>query len=168
MHIYRIYKYWWTYLQGRDGDTAIDIRLEDMVREGEGETNWKSSIETYIQFRSVAQSCPTLCDPMNCSTPGLPVHHQLPEFTQTHVHRIGDAIHPSHPLLPHVKKIASGNLLYNIRELKPGALWQPAGMGCGWKWEGDLQRRVHMYTYGWIKLMYSRNQYNIVKQLSSN
>ena len=43
-----------------------------------------------VQFRSVAQSCPTLCDPMNCSTPGLPVHHQLPEFTQTHVHWVGE------------------------------------------------------------------------------
>ena len=51
-----------------------------------------------IQFSSVAQSCPTLCDPMNRSTPGLPVHHQLPEFTQTHVHWVGDAIQPSHPL----------------------------------------------------------------------
>ena len=51
-----------------------------------------------VQFSSVAQSCPTLCDPMNHSTPGLPVHHQLPEFTQTHVHRVGDAIQPSHPL----------------------------------------------------------------------
>ena len=50
------------------------------------------------QFSSVAQSCPTLCDPMDCSTPGLPVHHQLPEFIQTHVHWIGDAIQPSHPL----------------------------------------------------------------------
>ena len=50
------------------------------------------------QFSSVAQSCPTLCDPMNCSTPGLPVHHQLPEFTQTHAHWVGDAIQPSHPL----------------------------------------------------------------------
>ena len=50
------------------------------------------------QIRSVAQSCPTLCDPMNRSTPGLPVHHQLPEFTQTHVHRVSDAIQPSHPL----------------------------------------------------------------------
>ena len=48
---------------------------------------------------SVVQSCPTLCDPMNRSTPGLPVHHQLPEFTQTHIHRVGDAIQPSHPLL---------------------------------------------------------------------
>ena len=45
-----------------------------------------------VQFSSVIQSCPTLCDPVNCSTPGLPVHHQLPEFTQTHVHRVGDAI----------------------------------------------------------------------------
>ena len=51
-----------------------------------------------IQFSSVAQSCPTLCDPMNCSTPGLPVYHQLPESTQTHVHSVGDAIQPSHPL----------------------------------------------------------------------
>ena len=51
-----------------------------------------------IQFSSVAQSCPTLCDPMNRSTPGLPVHHQLPEFTQTHVHQVSDAIQPSHPL----------------------------------------------------------------------
>ena len=47
---------------------------------------------------SVAQSCPTLCDPMNRSTPGLPVHHQLPGFTQIHVHQVCDAIHPSHPL----------------------------------------------------------------------
>ena len=51
-----------------------------------------------VQFSSDTQSCPTLCNPMNCSTPGLPVHHQLPEFTQTHVHRVGDAIQPSHPL----------------------------------------------------------------------
>ena len=51
-----------------------------------------------VQFSSVAQSCPTLCDPVNRSTPGLPVHHQLPEFTQTHVHRVSDAIQPSHPL----------------------------------------------------------------------
>ena len=55
-----------------------------------------------VQFSSVAQSCPTLCDPMNCNTPGLPVHHQLPEFTQTHVHWVGDAIYHlilCHPLL---------------------------------------------------------------------
>ena len=51
-----------------------------------------------VQFGSVVQSCPTLWDNMNRSTPGLPVHHQLPEFTQTHVHQVGDAIQPSHPL----------------------------------------------------------------------
>ena len=52
-----------------------------------------------VQFSSVVQLCPTLCDPMNCSMPGLPVHHQLPEFTQTHVHWVSDAIQLSHPLL---------------------------------------------------------------------
>ena len=52
-----------------------------------------------IQFSSVAQSCLTLCDLMNRSTPGLPVHHQLLEFTQIHVHQVSDAIQPSHPLL---------------------------------------------------------------------
>ena len=52
-----------------------------------------------FQFSSVAWSCPTLCDPMKGSTPSLPVYHQLPEFTQTHVNRVGDAIQPSHPLL---------------------------------------------------------------------
>ena len=51
-----------------------------------------------VQFSSVAQLCPTLCNPMNCSTPGLPVFHQLPEFTQTHVHQVHDAIQPSYPL----------------------------------------------------------------------
>ena len=51
-----------------------------------------------VQFSLVAQSCPTLCDPMNHSMPGLPVHHQLPESTQTHVHRVGDAMQLSHPL----------------------------------------------------------------------
>ena len=63
----------------------------------------KSDLEFLIiirsdQIRSVTQSCPTLCDPMNHSTPGLPVHHQLPEFTQTHIHRVSDVIQPSHPL----------------------------------------------------------------------
>ena len=56
------------------------------------------SFNEKLQFSSVAQSCPTLCDSSDCSTPGLPVHHQLPEFTQTHVHRVSDAIQPSHPL----------------------------------------------------------------------
>ena len=65
---------------------------------------WRSTViptqSRYMitQFSSVAQSCLTLCDPMDCSTPGFPVHHQLPEFTQTLVHWVGDAIQPSHPL----------------------------------------------------------------------
>ena len=53
-----------------------------------------------LLFSSVAQSCPTLCNPMDCSMPGLPVHHQLLEFTQTHVHWVSDAIQPSHPVVP--------------------------------------------------------------------
>ena len=66
---------------------------------------WNLKYDTYellfssVQFSSVAQSCLTLCDPMNCSTPGLPVHHKLLEFTQTHAHRVSDAIQRSHPLL---------------------------------------------------------------------
>ena len=60
--------------------------------------NFHSADFFFFPISSVAQSCPTLCDPMNCSTPGLPVHHQLLEFTQTHVHQVGDAIQPSHPL----------------------------------------------------------------------
>ena len=55
-------------------------------------------LQVLVQFSSVAQSCPTLCNPMNCSIPGLPVHHQLPEFTQTHIHRVSDANQPSPPL----------------------------------------------------------------------
>ena len=68
-------------------------------REDKGKvTRLPWSLESRVQFSSVAQSCPTLCNPINCSTPGLPVHHQLPEFTETHVHRVSDAIQPSHPL----------------------------------------------------------------------
>ena len=59
---------------------------------------FERTIMTNIQFSSVTQSCPPLCDPMNRSTPGLPVHHHLPEFTQIHVHRVSDAIQASHPL----------------------------------------------------------------------
>ena len=77
------------------------------------------TLYTKIQFSSVAQLCPTLCDPMNCSTPGLPVHHQLLEFTQTHVHRVSDAfIHLilCHPLLlppipPSIRVLSSESTL---------------------------------------------------------
>ena len=65
--------------------------------ESNRERNQRESQESH-STGPIAQSCPTLCDPMNRSTPGLPVHHQLPEFTQTHVYRVSDAIQPSHPL----------------------------------------------------------------------
>ena len=76
-------------------------------------------------FSSVAQSCLTLCNPMDCSTPGLPVHHQLPEFTQTHVHRVGDTIQPSHPrplllltsILPSIR-VSSNESVRHIRWTK--------------------------------------------------
>ena len=76
------------------------------IQNGHLLNGWKFKIELKttwmtcqaVQFSSVAQSCPTLHDPMNCSTAGLPVHHQLPKFTQTHVHWVDDAIQPSHPL----------------------------------------------------------------------
>ena len=66
------------------------------------EENWFTMLCWFllsVQFSSVTQSCPTLCDPMDCSTPGFPVHHQLLELAQTHVHPVSDAIQPSHPLL---------------------------------------------------------------------
>ena len=63
------------------------------TQKGEWLRRWAVKVLFDNQFSSVAQSCPTLCDPMDCSTPGLPVHHQLPEFTQTHVHRVSDANH---------------------------------------------------------------------------
>ena len=62
-------------------------------------SSYQFSIAEKVQFSSVVQLCPTLCDPMNHSTPGLPVHHQLQEFTQTHDHQVCDAIKPPHPLL---------------------------------------------------------------------
>ena len=66
-----------------------------------GTANHSSILDWRISIRisSIAQSCPTLCHPMDCSMPGFPVHHQLPEFIQTHVHRVSDAIQASHPLL---------------------------------------------------------------------
>ena len=76
-----------------------DCRGSGAGRRQVGSAQWLLPGVLFLFFNSVAQSCPTLCDPMNHSTPGLPVHHQLPEFTQTHVHRVGDAIQPSHPLL---------------------------------------------------------------------
>ena len=71
------------------------------------------------QFSLVSQSCPTLWDPMDGSAPGLPVHHQLPELTQTHVHRVGDAIQPSHPLSPRLLLLPS--IVPSIRVFSNGS-----------------------------------------------
>ena len=68
------------------------------TKKSKEKTDGPQILNLSVQFSSVAQSCRTLCEPMNCSTPGLPVHHQLPEFTQTHVHWVGNAIQPSHLL----------------------------------------------------------------------
>ena len=78
-------------VQSREGMWS-DVELRDS-----SDGHWRGDRRSSsVQFSSVTQSCPTLCDPMNRSSPGLPVHHQLPEFTQTHVHRVHDAIQPSH------------------------------------------------------------------------
>ena len=85
----------------------IDKPLTRLIKEKKDNKETQRIIRDYYeqlygnkmdQIRSVAQSCPTLCNPMNRSMPGLPVQHQLPEFTQTHIHRVGDAMQPSHPL----------------------------------------------------------------------
>ena len=76
-------------IDGETMETVTDFILGGSKISADGDS---------VPFSSVAQLCLTLCDPMNCSTPGLPVYHQLPKFTQTHVHRVSDAIQPSRPL----------------------------------------------------------------------
>ena len=92
----RIKEHCWSAKEEKDLEKRINtyIQRTEMIK-GSGSCSFQFSS---VQFISVTQSCPTLCDPMNRSTPGLSVHHQLPEFTQTHVHRVRDAIQPSHPL----------------------------------------------------------------------
>jgi len=91
-----------------DGDCSHEIKTltpwkesydhprADILKLGTISVVWTKCLFSSVQ--SSTQSCPTLCNPMNCSTPGLPVHHHLLEFTQTHIHRVSDAIQPSHPL----------------------------------------------------------------------
>ena len=86
---------WWFAVWLRKFKQGLCINLEWWDGKGDGREVQKGA---GICIRSVAQSCPTLCNPMNRSMPGLPVHHQLPEFIQIHVHRVSDAIQPSHPL----------------------------------------------------------------------
>ena len=78
-----------SYLQNRYKDILYGIENNKLM---------KFIIPKDPQFSSIAQSCPTLCDLMDCSIPGFPVHHQLPELAQTHIHRVSDAIQPCHPL----------------------------------------------------------------------
>ena len=93
----------------RQKDTSLEVRschcgwnmyikVQKTLRCAKGQGSVSDGIWFPSQFRSVSQSCPTLCKPMDCTTSGLPVHHQFPEFTQTHVHWISDAIQASHPL----------------------------------------------------------------------
>ena len=92
MYIYiYIYPLQFYYISFYDGKTKTGASLKHLLL-------FQSHQISSVQFSSVAQSCLTLCNPMNRSTPGLPVHPQLPEFTQTHVHGVSDAIQPSHPL----------------------------------------------------------------------
>ena len=83
------------------GESHGERGLVGCSPQGHTESNTMQQLSTsaHVHFSSVAQSCPTLCNPMGCSSPGFPVHHQLLEPTQTHVHRVGDAIQPPHPLL---------------------------------------------------------------------
>ena len=85
-------------LGGGHGNPLQDSCLENPMDRGAWWATVRGVAKSQMQFISVAQLCPTLCDPMDCSMPGLPVHHQLLEFTQTYVRRVGDAIQPSHPL----------------------------------------------------------------------
>ena len=124
---------------------------------------WKnhSSLKYFLclepfQFSSVAQSCPTLCDPMDCSTPGLPVHHQLPEFTQTHAHWVGDAIQPSHLSSASPPALNLGGFYKNINQnfevnnstiyfrnihWEPMCSWLSPYKEINWKWLTDLNIR---------------------------
>ena len=94
------------HLWGRIEPDTTEAGQEATIITGHGTTDWlkigkgvQQGCILSVQFSSVSQSRPTLCDPMDCSMPGFPVHHQLPELYQIHVHRVGDAIQPSHPLL---------------------------------------------------------------------
>ena len=88
---------WRKAMTNLDSVLKIKTPFADKVLNSQSDSLSSSHVWTW-EFSSVAQLCPTLCDPMDCSMPGLPVHHQLPEFTQSHAHWVGDAIQPSHPL----------------------------------------------------------------------
>ena len=98
----------------------------------------------HYQFSSVAQLCPTLCDPMDCSMPGLPVHHQLPEFTQIHVHCVGDAIQPSHPLS------SPSPLAFNLSQYQGLFQWVGSSHCRAKVFEFQLQHHIQdWFPFGW-------------------
>ena len=112
-----------------------------------------------VRWSEVAQSCPILCDPMNCSTLGLPVHHQLPEFTHTHIHRVGDAIQPSHSLAFHMMYSAYklNKLGANIQPwCTPFPIWNQSIVPCpvltivSWRAYRFLRRQVR-----WSRIFHS-------------
>ena len=111
--------YKWTYLQNRN-------RLKDI----------ENRIYGSVQF---TQPCPTLCDPMDCSTSGLPVHHQLLEFTQTHVHWVGDAIQPSHPL-------SSPSPTFNLSQHQSLFRWVSSSPQVAIVLEFQLQHQAFQWT----------------------
>ena len=100
-----------------------------------GESPFLSS----VQFSSVPQSCLTLCDPMDCSTPGFPVHHQLPEFSQTYVHWVGDAIQPSYPL-------SSPSPAFNLSQHQGLFKWVSSSHQVAKVWEFQLQHPSNEYS----------------------
>ena len=112
--------------------------------------------EIVVQFSSVAQSCPTLCDPMDCSTPGLPVYHQLPELTQTHVHWVGDAIQPSHSLSS--PSPLAFNIFPSIRVFSNEQFFASGGQSIGF-WASasvlpmNIQDWFPLGLTGWILLL---------------
>ena len=117
--------------------------------------------DTSVQFSSVTQSCPTLCNAMNCSTPGRPVHHQLPEFTQTHIHQVSDAIHHlilCHPLLllpsifPSIR-VFSNELTLLLRWPK----YRSFSFSISPYNEYSGRDSGYMFTYGRFTSLYSRN-----------
>ena len=99
-----------------------------------------------VNFSSVAQSCPTLCDLMDCSTPGFPVHHQLPEFTQTHAHWVGDAIQPSHSLL------SPSPPTFNLSQHQGLFKWVSSSYQVAKVLEFQLQHQTFMNTQDWSPL----------------
>ena len=102
MHKSQSGRLWWVFWVSAADLTKNQVGITRRGNDGPVELGYQKGCKhlTCHQFSSVTQSYPILCDPMNCSTPGLPVHHHFPVFTQTHVHRVHDAIQPSHPVIP--------------------------------------------------------------------